>query len=817
VVISYAEYADLLRRVDLFAGLDRVHLARLAAHLDVVAVEPGAVVCRQGEPGDALYVIARGRFGVYAPSPAGGAELPIRTLEPGDFFGEMALITGAPRSATVRAERPAVLLRLDRASFLNVWSGEPAVGLAVAAELSRRVDGLTDDLRESRQALTRALDHALAALPPRRRRRVWRAGALAEPTPEALAVVFRRKAPEVAADLAAVAGPDLELLPMLRRLAPPVGEDGRGAGPPSAPAKDAGAAPFARRAAARLAAAGRWGDALAVLDAHAPREAFLATLAAAAEAGAAVDGWLDRVTDAEAASWPALAPSARAGCAASSDGDAPEVEPAEGMAAAQVRTSLASPPPPLGPSTDAVASSALPSVRPGRLVPWLAAGGLVATALASADPRWGYLGLLGAVVVVLAATPAPRFAVGLGLVAGLVLLGLADPTAAVGGFASEEWTFMLAVFCLAGAVARSGLLLRASLLLVRRLPGTLLWQAATLMVTGVLLSPLLPSNNARAALVAPLGLAVADAERLRERGPAAAVLGMASWVGAGPLMFLFLNGSSTCLLAWGLLPEASRRRIGWVQWLVGALPLGVLVGVGALALLFVVFRPRSEPRGTTERVALQLRVLGPPARQELAMSGLLALTVAGWVVAPLLRVDYTTVALVAVLGAVAVGAFDVRALRELDWDTLVLYGALLGLAKVGVGLGIDRLAAQLLAPLLGPFAGGAVLFLLAVAALNLLARLVLDPVQVLLLFGLGLVATASAIGVEPWVVVLVLLATSITWFFPTQTRSYLVAYSAAEGRLFSHRQARTFGLAYVGWTLAAIVACVPYWRSLGML
>src|SRR5581483_4908896 len=463
VVISYAEYADLLRRVDLFAGLDRVHLARLAAHLDIVAVEPGAVVCRQGEPDDALYVIARGRFGVYAPSPAGGAELPIRTLEPGDFFGEMALITGAPRSATVRAVRPAVLLRLDRASFLNVWSGEPAVGLAVAAELSRRVDGLTDDLRESRQALTRALDHALAALPPRRRRRVWRAGALAEPTPEALAVVFRRKAPEVAADLAAVAGPDLELLPMLRRLAPPVGEDGRGAGPPSAPAKDAGAAPFARRAAARLAAAGRWGDALAVLDAHAPREAFLATLAAAAEAGAAVDGWLDRVTDAEAASWPALAPSARAGCAASSDGDAPEVEPAEGMAAAQVRTSLASPPPPLGPSTDAVASSALPSVRPGRLVPWLAAGGLVATALASADPRWGYLGLLGAVVVVLAATPAPRFAVGLGLVAGLVLLGLADPTAAVGGFASEEWTFMLAVFCLAGAVARSGLLLRASL------------------------------------------------------------------------------------------------------------------------------------------------------------------------------------------------------------------------------------------------------------------------------------------------------------------------------------------------------------------
>jgi anion transporter len=816
-VISYAEYADLLRRVDLFAGLDRVHLAKLAAHLDVVPVEASAVVCRQGEPGDALYVIARGRFGVYARSPAAGAEVPIRTLGPGDFFGEMALITGAPRSATVRAEHTGVLLRLDRASFLNVWSGEPPVGLAVAAALSRRVDGLTDNLRESRQALTRALDRALAALPARRQRRVRRAGLLAEPTPEALAVVFRRKAPEVAADLAAVAGPDLELLPMLRALPLSLGEGGRTVGPHSGPAADVGAAPFARRASARLAAAGRWGDALAVLEAHAPREAFLATLAAAAEAGAAPDGWLGRVTDAEAARWPALAPSAPAERGASSGADAPPVERAERMAVGRARASPALALGDAGRSTGAIAPSALPSARLRRLVPWLAAVALVAAALASANPRWSYLGLLGAAVVVLAATPAPHFAVGLGLAAGLVLLGLADPAAALGGFASEEWTFMLAVFCLASAVARSGLLLRASLLLVRRLPGTLLWQAATLMVTGVLLSPLLPSNNARAALVAPLGVAVADAERLRERGPAAAVLGMASWVGAGPLMFLFLNGSSTCLLAWGLLPEVSRRRIGWVQWLVGALPLGVLVGVGALALLFAVFRPRSGPRRTTERVALQLRVLGPPARQELAMGGLLALTVAGWVVAPLLRVDHATVALVAVLGAAAVGAFDARALRELDWDTLVLYGVLLGLAKIGVGLGIDRLAAQLLAPLLGPFAGGAVPFLLAVAALNLLARLVLDPVQVLLLFGLGLVATASAIGVEPWVVVLVLLATSITWFFPTQTRSYLVAYSATEGRLFSHRQARTFGLAYAGWTLAAIVACVPYWRALGML
>jgi len=50
-----------------------------------------------------------------------------------------------------------------------------------------------------------------------------------------------------------------------------------------------------------------------------------------------------------------------------------------------------------------------------------------------------------------------------------------------------------------------------------------------------------------------------------------AVIGLAAWLGAGPLMFAFLNGSSRCLWAWGLLPDASRARFGWATWAVAAI------------------------------------------------------------------------------------------------------------------------------------------------------------------------------------------------------------------------------------------------------
>ena len=160
----------------------------------------------------------------------------------------------------------------------------------------------------------------------------------------------------------------------------------------------------------------------------------------------------------------------------------------------------------------------------------------------------------------------PDFAAGLALVAAWLLLGVATPAEALSGFASKEWLFVVSIYGLAAATASSGVLFRVGLLLARRLPAGLLAQSATLLLTGLALTPLVPSSTGRAALTSPLALAVAEALRLPERGRASALLGLGAWVGAGPLMFMFLNGSGTCLLAWGLLPEASRLHFTIPYW-----------------------------------------------------------------------------------------------------------------------------------------------------------------------------------------------------------------------------------------------------------
>jgi len=101
--------------------------------------------------------------------------------------------------------------------------------------------------------------------------------------------------------------------------------------------------------------------------------------------------------------------------------------------------------------------------------------------------------------------------------------------------------------------------------------------------------------------------------------------------------------------------------------------------------------------------------------------------------------------------------------------------------------------------------------------LNTLVRFVLADDLSLLLLGLALVPTAPVVGVHPWIIIITLLASFSPWFFPTQSVAYSVAYEAAEGRLFTHRQARLACLGYTAVTLVGLAISVPYWRLLGLV
>ena len=101
-----------LARIGLLAELPGETLTKLAARMDREQIAPGAAVIREGEPGERFYVVLGGMLAVSQESM--GAR---RLLQPGDFFGEVALAMEIPRTASVRALTPAVVASCDRETF----------------------------------------------------------------------------------------------------------------------------------------------------------------------------------------------------------------------------------------------------------------------------------------------------------------------------------------------------------------------------------------------------------------------------------------------------------------------------------------------------------------------------------------------------------------------------------------------------------------------------------------------------------------------------------------------------------------------------
>lgn len=101
-----------LARIGLLAELPGETLTRLAARMDREQIAPGAAVIREGEPGERFYVVLGGMLAVSQETM--GAR---RLLQPGDYFGEVALAMEIPRTASVRALTPAVVASCDRETF----------------------------------------------------------------------------------------------------------------------------------------------------------------------------------------------------------------------------------------------------------------------------------------------------------------------------------------------------------------------------------------------------------------------------------------------------------------------------------------------------------------------------------------------------------------------------------------------------------------------------------------------------------------------------------------------------------------------------
>lgn len=151
----------MLQRSPLFRGLPPAALERIAELAVQRSFRDGEIVFSQGNPGDALYAVVTGKIRISAGA-ADGREIFLNIMEPGDTFGEIALLDGGTRTATATATAASELVSIRREHFVGLLEREPRVALELlrlCGERLRWTSGLVEDaaLRNASTRLAKRL------------------------------------------------------------------------------------------------------------------------------------------------------------------------------------------------------------------------------------------------------------------------------------------------------------------------------------------------------------------------------------------------------------------------------------------------------------------------------------------------------------------------------------------------------------------------------------------------------------------------------------------------------------------------------------
>lgn len=414
-------------------------------------------------------------------------------------------------------------------------------------------------------------------------------------------------------------------------------------------------------------------------------------------------------------------------------------------------------------------------------------------------------------------SPLPDFVVAILMAVAWGVAGVASPSVILGGFADSSWVMVAGALGLAAAMAGSGLLFRASLLLLRVFPATHVGQLLALLLGGVVATPLVAMPSARVPLASGLTREFIQTAGYPARSNASAAFAFAALAGYGFFSSIFLTGFASNFFLLALLPASERADMSWLSWLAYSWPTGLLLLLGTVALIVGLFRPEGPMRAVRQVVQRQAATLGPLSRREVVTFSAVVLFAVGLVAQPVLQVDGAWFALSALVLLFVGGALDRDGYRRaIDWGYLTFFGVLLAAGNVLHESHVDDWLAAVLMPA-ARLVGNPAVLLIMLSLLVVVSRLVLPSIPARYLLAITIVPIAAPLGISPWVAGFVVFVMAEAWLIPSQGSMLQIMRSETEGQAFTDKQAVLLGTGLTVATLFAIALSIPYWLALGLI
>jgi anion transporter len=884
-----AELADTIQKIQIFSTLSREDIAKVLGKLEEVSYAAGATIIKQGDNGDSFYLIHEGAVEVVLEG-TGGRQETLAVLGPQEGFGEMALLSGEPRSATIVAVKDTTLWRLSREAWTDLIDKHPTWLLHFCAVLSKRLSHVEHAYSTGRDAFNSLAEEFYDSRPPEEQRFFRHAALLDAIDPETMEFLLDMEGSKSflahieashAPLIRSTNGGRRELHSFFRdllisKLVDQEGEEAKREIHSRIAARFESLEDWPAALRHRIGAE-QWPAAADAIAAHKddllndsaevvkqalekmPPDVFYGdprlvhikaeTLAKLGDFQGAVRTYKEVLSQRGGANAPAAV--TRYQHMANSfvekknyaqalnylRGALTMLEKGDVSLPADMRQALREQAKPqltaaardrANRSRWTRAYAALAGFR-GRASMGRWIGGVLGVGL------WAYLwfvqpdvgldpsatkvlGLLALTLVFWAFWVFPDYGVALIFVLGLVLAGLSSPEEAFGGFASTTWFMTLGVLGLGAAITSSGLFYRISLGLVRFFPLTYYWQITALGFMGVIITALIPQQTARTAISSQMLLNLSESLGYKTPSRASTGLFAATFLGLGQLGFLYLTGSTSNLLAWGLLPKDVRAQFTWGYWFLAALPPTLVVIAIVLVAIVFLYRPESKPQISYKMVENQLDILGPVSAHEWITLAMLVFMVGGWLTFSYHKIDSAWISMIGLCVLINTGVLGWGMVKKgIDWEMLIYLGATLSIPGVLTKAKIDQWLVGFIAPVIMPYVDRPAVSFIIIALFIYALKLIFTSGIAVVTLSIVLIPLAVEMQISPWIIIMLILIATEVWFFPFQVDWHTLANATTDGKGFSYRLLGRVNPIYAIAYLLAIIAAIPFWRYLGLI
>jgi DASS family divalent anion:Na+ symporter len=430
-----------------------------------------------------------------------------------------------------------------------------------------------------------------------------------------------------------------------------------------------------------------------------------------------------------------------------------------------------------------------------------------------------FLAALSVCLLMMAFKLTPQYAAA--LIAGLtcLLLDVAPANVILAGFASDGFFMGLGIFGLGAVLTASGLAERVVFNLLRLSPKSPFWYNATFLMTGIFMTPCLPSANTRVALLTPLVIETSRALGYRDRSREATRLMLSMFVGASLFAPIFLTAKSLNFVIHSQLPTQIREEFVWLTWTLSASVAGLVMLGLYLIVSGVMFRKGEKPRLSQPHLDTQLRVLGPMRPIEWTALITTAVFIVAIVTYSLHKINPSWITLGVLSVFLVLGTLNEKDIRHsFQWDVLLLVGFFIGLENTLDYTGITAILTGYLSGVTEYMETNFLVFLAEMAAITWLLRLFLPITTAGVLVASVFLPLTAVSGVNAWVVGFAIMMLAETWFLPAQCSYYQTLEDLSGERpvhdraLFLRMNAVTMAI-----RLIALLASIPFFRAIGLL